>query len=63
MENKSHNVKRIFIVVMGILVCFLIALSSILISNSIENDRTAEKVYSYLLVNTFDSIDNNITQY
>ena len=63
MENKSHNVKRIFIVVMGILVCFLIALSSILISNSREKDRTAEKVYSYLLVNSFDSIDNNITKY
>ena len=63
MENKSHNVKRILIVVMGILVCFLIALSSILISNSREKDRTAEKVYSYLLVNSFDSIDNNITKY
>ena len=56
MENKSHNVKRILIVVMGILVCFLIALSSILISNFREKDRTAEKVYSYLLVNSFDSI-------
>ena len=48
MENKSHNVKRILIVVMGILVCFLIALSSILISNFREKDRTAE---------------NNITKY
>ena len=63
MENKSHNVKRILIVVMGILVCFLIALSSILISNFREKDRTSEKVYSYLLVNSFDSIDNNITKY
>ena len=60
---KSHDGRKIIIVVLIVLLCALIALCFLLIGDSREKDRTAEKAYSYLLVNSFDSIDYNITKY
>ena len=60
---KSHDGRKIIIVVLIVLLCALIALCVLLIGDSREKDKTAEKASSYLLVNSFDSIDYNITKY
>ena len=60
---KSHDGRKKIIVVLIVLLCALIALCVLLIGDSREKDKTAEKASSYLLVNSFDSIDYNITKY
>lgn len=61
--DKSYDGRKIITVILIVLLCTLIVLCFLLIGNSREKDRTAEKTYSYLLVNSFESIDYSITKY